>query len=105
MWLLVIEILGVIAFPLTFFLLKRLPDRGATLSKVLGLLITSYLLWVLGLTGLVPYSRFTVIVVVLVIAVVSAIALRTAVGRDSRIPVERAIPPSYGGSRIHRYFL
>ena len=50
------------------------------MSKVLGLLITSYMLWVLGLTGLVPYSRFTVIVVVMVIALVSAILLWTAVG-------------------------
>ena len=80
MWLLVIEVLGVVAFPLTYFLLKRLPDRGATLSKVLGLLITSYLLWVLGLTDLVSYSRITVIVVVLVIAVVSAILLWRQLG-------------------------
>ncbi len=80
LWLLVIEILGIVAFPLTYILLKRLPDRGATLSKVLGLLISSYLLWVLGLTGLVPYSGFTVIGVVLAIALISALALRSQLG-------------------------
>ena len=54
LWLLVIEILGLVAFPLTFVLFKGLPDRGVTLTKVLALLLTSYLLWILGLTNLTP---------------------------------------------------
>ena len=76
LWLLVVEILGLIAFPLAYYLFKRLPDRGATLSKVFGLLLSTYLLWILGLTGLVSNSGFTLIGILLAITLVSALVLR-----------------------------
>jgi len=76
LWLLVVEILGLIAFPLAYYVFKRLPDRGATLSKVFGLLLSTYLLWILGLTGLVSNSGFTLIGILLAITLVSALVLR-----------------------------
>ena len=76
LWLLVIEILGLVAFPLTFVLFKGLPDRGVTLTKVLALLLTSYLLWILGLTNLIPNSRYTIIGILVIIALVSAVLMR-----------------------------
>lgn len=60
-WFLVIELLGVLAFPLAFTLFRRLPDRGYTLTKPFALVLASYLLWILGLTQLIPNSRFTII--------------------------------------------
>ena len=65
------ELLGLIAFPLAYGLLKRLPDRGATLSKILGVLLVSYALWLVGLAGLAPQSSFTVWGLVLVLALAS----------------------------------
>ena len=65
------ELLGLIALPLAYRLFKRLPDRGATLSKVLGVLPVSYALWLAGLAGLAPQSRFTVWGLVLVLALAS----------------------------------
>ncbi|MCG3207914.1 MAG: hypothetical protein FOGNACKC_01515 [Anaerolineae bacterium] len=44
-WWLAVSLFGLIFFPLTFWLFHRLPDRGYGLSRSLGLLLTSYLVW------------------------------------------------------------
>ena len=75
-WLLVVEALGLIALPLCFSLFRRLPDRGLILSMPLALLLSSYLLWLLGLTHLVPNSRYTIIGILAVLALVGFLVLR-----------------------------
>ena len=75
-WLLVIEVMGLIALPLVFNLFRRLPDRGLIFSKALALLLSSYLLWVLSLTHIVPNSLYTIIAILAVLAMVSALVLR-----------------------------
>ncbi len=67
-WLLVVELLGLLAFPLAHGLFKRLPDRGATFSKILGILLFSYLLWLVGLAGISPNSHVAVAVALFAIA-------------------------------------
>ena len=74
-WLLAIEVLGLIALPLAFILFRRLPDRGLTLSKPLALLLSSYILWVLGLTHILPNARYTIIVILVVPAIVSSLVV------------------------------
>lgn len=64
-WLLIIELMGVLAFPLSYLLFSSLPDRGYSLSKVLALLFAAYLLWILGLTGVVPSSPLTIAAILL----------------------------------------
>ena len=59
-WLLAVEILGLLAFPLTFVLLGRLPDRGYTITKPLVLVLCAYLLWILGLTRIAPNTWYTI---------------------------------------------
>ncbi len=70
-WLIAVEIIGLAAFPLAFYLLPRLADRGFTLSKPLGILVVSYLFWVLGLAQ-IPSMQVTAIALVLLLASVSA---------------------------------
>ena len=60
-WLLTIELLGLVALPLAFLLFHRLPDRGYTLAKPLALVLFPFVLWILGLTHLIPNTRFTII--------------------------------------------
>jgi YYY domain-containing protein len=71
-WLAVVELLGVLAFPLAFTLFRRLPDCGYTLTKPLALVLASYLLWILGLTQLVPNSRFTIVGILALGAMIGA---------------------------------
>ena len=52
-WWLVLMMLGAAATPLAFTLLQRLPDKGYAFSKMLGLLLVSYLFWLLGSLGVV----------------------------------------------------
>ena len=52
-WWLVLLVVGVVSFPITYSLLHRLADRGYAVTKMLGLLLTSYLFWLLGSFGFV----------------------------------------------------
>ena len=69
-WLITVELIGLAAFPLAFYLLPRLADRGFTLSKPLGILLVSYLFWVLGLAH-IPTAQPIAIALVLLMAALS----------------------------------
>ena len=70
LWLFTVELIGLAAFPLAFYLLPRLADRGFTLSKPLGILLVSYLFWVLGLAH-IPTAQPTAIALVLLLVAAS----------------------------------
>ncbi len=71
LWLLAIEFLGLLSFPLCFRLLHRLPDRGFAVAKPFSLVLCSYAIWVLGLTHLVPSARYTILGIVLILGFAS----------------------------------
>lgn len=54
-WLFLIELIGLAAWPLAFTVFQRLPERGFSLAKPLGLLAVSYLCWLISMLG-VPFS-------------------------------------------------
>src|SRR5688500_5001703 len=56
-WWLVLEILGLIALPLTAVIFSGLPDRGYTVAKVLGLLLTTWLAYSLAMMQLASFTR------------------------------------------------
>lgn len=70
-WWLTMIVIGGIAFPITFTVLRFLPDRGYTMTKVLGILLPSYLLWMGATVGLFPNSRGSILLILLALAVVS----------------------------------
>lgn len=49
-WLVVVEVLGLAVAPLAFCALARLPDRGYGLSKILGVLLVTFLNYLFGST-------------------------------------------------------
>ena len=50
-WYLAISLIGVLALPVVFKLFRRLPDRGYTLARTVGLLVVCYVFWLLCSLG------------------------------------------------------
>ncbi len=66
-WWIILQALGLAAWPLAFRLLRWLPDRGYTLAKPIGLLIVSYLFWLLVSLHLLPNTVASVLVVFVIL--------------------------------------
>ena len=75
-WLLAVELLGILALPICLVLFRRLPDRGITLAKPLALVLFSYVLWVFGLTHVIPNSRVTIVIILVLGAVAGLLLVR-----------------------------
>ncbi len=73
MWWLAVILLGWLAFPLTFAVLRGLPDRGYGLARILSLLIISYFGWITASLNLLPNTRSTLILGLLLMAVISGL--------------------------------
>lgn len=71
-WLITVEALGLAVFPLAFYLLRRLPDRGFSVTKPLGILLVGYIAWLLGALNIIPVVRVSLIVIMLLVASGSA---------------------------------
>jgi YYY domain-containing protein len=70
-WYLLLLALGWIVFPIVFTVFAGLPDRGYPLSRMAALLLTAWLAWMLGSLKLLPFTRWTILLAVLVLAGVS----------------------------------
>ena len=68
LWLVTVEIIGLAVFPLAYFLLPKLADRGYGLSKPLGILLIGYAAWILSVLHLVPSVRLTLVGLLIVLA-------------------------------------
>ena len=74
-WLLVVELICLVAFPLTWWLLRPLPDRGLLFSRVAGLLLVAWVAWMLVNTGVMRFSAGTIWLALLIVAMPSAVVL------------------------------
>ncbi|NIV30100.1 MAG: hypothetical protein GWN58_11550, partial [Anaerolineae bacterium] len=75
-WWLWMQILGLAALPLTYRFFRRLPDRGYAFARPLGLLLTSYVLWLGGSLGLLRISVGGALVSLFIVALLSFIYYR-----------------------------
>lgn len=66
-WWLVVQALGLVGLPLASFVFRALPDRGYAFGKSLGLLLTSYIAWVLAMSRLVPFGLPLLLVAMLLV--------------------------------------
>jgi YYY domain-containing protein len=96
LWYVAMQVFGFTAFPLAWRVCTRLYDRGYALSKALGLLLVTYLTWVLlflpGASRLWPFGIKTVLVgwaLVLVFAGVTfvrnASLIKASLRRNARV--------------------
>ncbi len=74
-WLLAIALIGLAAFPLTWWLLRPLPDRGILFARTAGLLLVAWVVWMLVSAGLLRYSVGAVWLALLIVAIPSAVIL------------------------------
>ena len=70
-WLIAVEVMGLLAFPLCYYLFPRLGDRGFSVSKVLGLLIIGYLSWILTVFKMLPSTQISIGFLLLIFGVLS----------------------------------
>ena len=71
-WFVAVEAIGLAAFPLAYYLLPKLSDRGLSLSKPLGILVIAYASWMLSVLHIVPSVRITIAGLFLVLTGLSA---------------------------------
>lgn len=71
-WLAVIG-LGWLAFPITFVMLRGLPDKGYALARVFSLLFISYFGWILASYKILPNTRATLLLGTAVMGLLSLI--------------------------------
>ena len=76
-WLLVVELVYLAALPLTMLVFRPLPDRGIILARVLGLLLVSYVAWLLVSLGWIDFSRASLYLGFVVVSFLSCLVLAT----------------------------
>ncbi len=59
-WWLVLELLGLLVFPIVALLFRSFRDRGLAFAKTIGLLLLGYLLWLPASLRLLPYTYTSV---------------------------------------------
>ena len=68
-WLLLVQVVSLVAMPLGFVVFRGLPDRGYLLSKVMGLLLLAYIAWLLAALKLLNFSAGSIYLGLVVLAV------------------------------------
>jgi YYY domain-containing protein len=85
-WWFWLQIMGLAALPLAYRLFRRLPDRGYTFARPLGLLLATYVLWLGGSLGLLRNSLGGILFSILVVAVLSLVVYRRGRGPAALAP-------------------
>ena len=58
-WLIVIQLIGLFALPITNFVFPRLVDKGYCVSKILGILLLAFISWILNVYHIVPSNSYS----------------------------------------------
>jgi YYY domain-containing protein len=87
-WYLVVELLGLLTFPLAWRLFRRLPDRGYGVGKILGVLLVGVTLWLGAAYGVLRNDAGGAVLAVLIVS-----ALAVVVGWPGLEPTARGTRP------------
>lgn len=100
-WWLILFGAGLVFLPLTYRLFSKFWDLGYAFSKVLGILLISYVIWLLGSLKLLPFSRESVLLVTIGWLVFNLFLVKGVKG--SKIPSRSGVPlrgKRFKGSKI-----
>jgi uncharacterized membrane protein len=70
-WILALELIGSVCFPIVFVLFRKFRDRGFALTKTLGILLVGFGTWTLASYHILPFSRFTILAVLCILGLLS----------------------------------
>ena len=87
-WVLVLELLVLLATPVCLWLFRGFPDRGIGLAPMLGWVVTGWVVWLAASLRWAPFSQGTVWLVLLALALALAVAVWVA--RGTLLPALRA---------------
>ena len=82
-WWAVLTLLGLVAWPLIFTLLRPLADRGYAFVKMAGLLLVSYVFWLTGSLGLADNNGGGILLALAVVGGASWLAYRRRPAGDT----------------------
>ncbi|HEX6288535.1 MAG TPA: DUF2298 domain-containing protein [Herpetosiphonaceae bacterium] len=85
LWLLLLEALGLLAFPLTALIFRRWHDRGWGIGKLIGLLVWGYAVWLPVNLGWWIFNWWSLVAGAAALALLSALALAYQRGGLSRV--------------------
>lgn len=75
-WWLVVTIFGLAVFPIVFSIFNFFKDRGWAFSRTFGILLVSYLVWIMGALQVLPFSRIGIFTLIALVGVVSVVFLK-----------------------------
>ena len=64
LWIALVEFIGILFFPLCAFLFSSFKDKGFCISKVMGILIIGYVVWILGILKISSATQYSIIILV-----------------------------------------
>ncbi|NLX43526.1 MAG: hypothetical protein GXY79_08635, partial [Chloroflexi bacterium] len=76
-WWLTLELIGLVALPISMHLLRFLPERGICFRRAVGLVLCSVLLWLLVTLGLIQNRLPAAVVSVALVAAGSLVLVRS----------------------------
>ncbi len=75
-WWFLLSILGLTNFPLTWYFFRRFFDLGYIFSKILAILIVSYLVWLISSLKLLPFSAVSIWLVLITLTLLNLLITR-----------------------------
>ena len=91
-------IIGISGLPIVFLIFKNFTDLGYGFSKTIGLLIISYIVFVFSTIKILPFTRFSIILVLLVVGAFNTYiflknkkAILTSIRKKSKIIIFQEI--------------
>ena len=70
-WYLTILIIGLSVLPLTLNIFRIFVDRGYIFSKIIGIFLASYLMWLLGSLHIMPFTKISIFIILIFLAIIN----------------------------------
>ncbi len=86
-WWFLIFILGLITLPITFVLFKKFWDKGYIFSRIISIVLLSYLIFIGGVFKLLTFTNLNLLLIILLILLLNIFFLKQKNNRSDFIKV------------------